>query len=371
MDFIGPLPKTQKGNNYILTFIDTFTNLLTAVPLKSDEAESITARTTAEHFVREVIRHRGLPDIIMSDRDSRFLSTFWQEVHSALRTKLKMTTSYNPRADPAERANRIILEALRTVVGAHYDRWDEFLPLVEFGLNSAVSSRTGMSPFQLTYGWTPKPPAAVAANHTFANPGAEQFVQDAQQRFQAAQDAIAMAQLKLVELMSRRRAPVNLAVGDYVWLSSRNVSLATPAKFTPPWLGPYQVLEVRGNHARLDLPPTLGKRFDVVNFDRLRRFHQRDPRLGSTNLNPPPAFSRDGAEFFVVEKILNHRTRPNGPREFLVRWQGYDDSWDSWEPEPQLRADVPLLVEQYLAQPSTVRLRKAPIRASSRLRKTS
>ena len=67
-----------------------------------------------------------------------------------------------------------------------------------------------------------------------------------------------------------------------------NVPLAVPAKFLPPWLGPYEVLEVRDNTARLDLPPTLGKRFAVVNFDKLRRFHARDPRLGSTNVNPPP-----------------------------------------------------------------------------------
>ena len=63
-----------------------------------------------------------------------------------------MTTSYNPRADPAERANRIILEALRTVIGPRHDRRDEVYPLVEFGLNSAMSSRYGVSPFMLTYG---------------------------------------------------------------------------------------------------------------------------------------------------------------------------------------------------------------------------
>ena len=303
----------------------------------------------------------------MSDRDSRFLSAFWHELHRALRTKLKMTTSYNPRADPAERANRIILEALRTVIGPHYDRWDEVLPLVEFGLNSAVSSRTGVSPFMLTYGWTPRPPAAVAADHAFANPMAETFVQDAQARFDAAKDHIAMAQLKLIELMRRRRAPVTLAAGDFVWMTSQNVPLAVPAKFLPPWLGPYKVLEVRGNTARLELPPTLGKRFAVVNFDKLRRFHERDPRLGSTNVNPPPLLSRNGEDFFEIEKILNHRARPNVPREFLVKWKGYDASHNTWEPEPRLRADVPLLVDAYLQSPSPGPPPRAPLRQSSRL----
>ena len=182
----------------------------------------------------------------MSDRDSRFLSAVWQELHRALRTKFKMTTSYNPRADPAEFANRIISEALRTVVGPHYDRWDEVLPLIEYGLNSAVSSRTGVSPFMITYGWTPRPPAAVAADHAFANPMAESFVQDAQARLDAAKDNVAMTHLKLIDPVRRCRAPVTLAAGDFVWMKSQNVLLAVPEEFLPPWLGTYKVVEVRG-----------------------------------------------------------------------------------------------------------------------------
>ena len=124
-----------------------------------------------------------------------------------------------------------------------------------------MSSRTGVSPFMLTYGWTPRPPSAVAANHAYTNPMAEIFVQDAQARFDAAKDSIAMAQLKLIELTRRRRAPVTLAAGDFEWMTSQNVPLDVPAKILPSWLGPYQVLEVRGNTARLNLLPTLGKRF--------------------------------------------------------------------------------------------------------------
>ena len=91
MDFIGPLPMTQRGH-YILTFIDTFTGLLTATPLTSSDATPLGARETAEAFIREVVRYRGLPDIIMSARDSRSLSAFWQELHRALPTKLKIVT---------------------------------------------------------------------------------------------------------------------------------------------------------------------------------------------------------------------------------------------------------------------------------------
>jgi len=48
-------------------------------------------------------------------------------------SKLKLTSSYHPQADPAERANRQIMEALRAAVAtiAQYDEWDlALLPMI-------------------------------------------------------------------------------------------------------------------------------------------------------------------------------------------------------------------------------------------------
>ena len=38
---------------------------------------------------------------------------------------------------------------------------------------------------------------------------------------------------------------------------------------------------------------------------------------------------------FEVEKILAHRTRNNG-KEYLVKWLGYPDSDNTWEPDTNL-----------------------------------
>ena len=109
------------------------------------------------------------------------------------------------------------------------------LPLVEFGLKSAVPSRAGVSPFMLTYGWTPRPPAAVAADHVFANPVAATFVQDAQARFDAVKDYIAMVQLKLIERLRHRRAPVTLMRGDFGLDDVVECSVGRPREgFTAP-----------------------------------------------------------------------------------------------------------------------------------------
>ena len=59
-------------------------------------------------------------------------------------SKLKFTSSYHPQADPAERANRQVMEVLRTAVAtvAQYDKWDLALPHITFGLNTQVSTAT-------------------------------------------------------------------------------------------------------------------------------------------------------------------------------------------------------------------------------------
>ncbi len=49
-------------------------------------------------------------------------------------------------------------------------------------------------------------------------------------------------------------------------------------------------------------------------------------------------------DVFVVEKILSHRDVPSSrgkiKREYLIRWEGYDPSHDTWEPEKNLSPDL-------------------------------
>ena len=64
---------------------------------------------------------------------------------------------------------------------------------------------------------------------------------------------------------------------------------------------------------------------------------------------PPPHVLLNGELVFTVDRTLDHRrTRKGRCRnlvEFLIRWEGFDSTHDSWEPEALIHD--PKLVQDY------------------------
>ena len=115
---------------------------------------TVTARGIAWSILKEVVRLHGIPESIVSDRDTKFTSIFWRELHRPMGSKLLMSTTFHPQTDGAmERVNRSIAQILRTVVANDQKDWSSKFPIVEFTINSSVNTTTGYSPFELNYGY--------------------------------------------------------------------------------------------------------------------------------------------------------------------------------------------------------------------------
>ena len=76
MDFMGPLPKSNDFDN-LLVMIDQLTSQVHLVPTTM----TVTTRGIAWLILKEVMRLHGIPESIMSDRDTKFTSIFWKELH--------------------------------------------------------------------------------------------------------------------------------------------------------------------------------------------------------------------------------------------------------------------------------------------------
>jgi len=93
MDFIGPLPPTARKFDAITVFVDKLTKLAHFVP----STTSATAVDVAHQFFDNIFKLHGLPTSIISDRDTRFTSRFWQELHKLLDVKLALSTATTHR----------------------------------------------------------------------------------------------------------------------------------------------------------------------------------------------------------------------------------------------------------------------------------
>ncbi|GJZ62055.1 putative reverse transcriptase domain-containing protein [Tanacetum coccineum] len=55
--------------------------------------------TSFGQYLKEVVSRHGVPVSIISDRDGRFVSQFWQSLQEAFGTQLDMSTTYHPETD--------------------------------------------------------------------------------------------------------------------------------------------------------------------------------------------------------------------------------------------------------------------------------
>jgi hypothetical protein len=111
----------------------------------------------ANLFFCDIVRLHGVPNIIVSDRDTKFLSHFWRCLWAKLGTKLLFSTTCHPQTDEqTEVVNRTLSTMLRAVLKKNLKLWKECLPHIEFSYNHSLHSTTKICPFQIVYGFVPR-----------------------------------------------------------------------------------------------------------------------------------------------------------------------------------------------------------------------
>ncbi|GJT89631.1 retrotransposon-related protein [Tanacetum coccineum] len=148
MDFIEKLPNSH-GKTVILVVVDRMSKYAHFIALQ----HPFTASTVAKVFLDNVYRLHGMPESIISDRDTIFLSHFWQSLFKVLKVQLKMSTAYHPQTDSqTEIVNKCLECFLRCMTGERPKEWTMWLPMV---YNTNFHSAINTTPFQTVYGQTP------------------------------------------------------------------------------------------------------------------------------------------------------------------------------------------------------------------------
>ena len=149
MDFMVGLPKTSEGCDTIWVIVDRLTKAAHFISIRM----TYTLEKLAELYVANVVRLHGVPVSIVSDRDSRFTSNFWNSVQEAMGTELRFSTAFHPQTDgQSERTIQTLEDMLRTCVMDFKGAWNKKLPLIEFAYNNSYQATIGVAPYEALYG---------------------------------------------------------------------------------------------------------------------------------------------------------------------------------------------------------------------------
>src|SRR6266403_2249268 len=139
--------------------------------------------------------------------------------------------------------------------------------------------------------------------------------------------------------------PAQFHLREKVWLDTSHLKLPhQKAKLTPRRIGPFQIIqEISPVAYRLELPPNW-RVHDMFHASLLTPYHET-PAHGPNFTRLPPDLI-DGEDEYEVERIVAHRQFGQSKRlQYLIKWKGYPDSDNTWEPADQVHA--PDLIKHY------------------------
>ena len=84
------MPRSYKGHKYILCVIDEVTNYLVTMPIFQARSEEI-----REALIKNVITKYCIPEYIIMDQDSAFMSSIMTYLLNKFGIKIKTVASYN------------------------------------------------------------------------------------------------------------------------------------------------------------------------------------------------------------------------------------------------------------------------------------
>ncbi|MBW0586644.1 hypothetical protein O181_126359 [Austropuccinia psidii MF-1] len=166
MDWISALPPSgDKGYKGFLVIVDRYSKTPIFLPCHNDD----TSINTPPLLWSLVISHTGLFKNIRSDRDPKFTSALWTNIHRLFGTKLSFPTAYHPQ--PYGLAE-IMIQTLEDMIRRFFDYglkfkdsdgfahdWCTLIPALELEYKTSVQYSIGQTPAMLEKGWNQRLPA--------------------------------------------------------------------------------------------------------------------------------------------------------------------------------------------------------------------
>ncbi|GKD14921.1 putative reverse transcriptase domain-containing protein [Tanacetum coccineum] len=307
--------RTSSGHDIIWVIVDRLIKYAHFLPMHEDHKIDRLARL----YLNEIVARHGVPISIISDRDSRFTSRYWQLMQEALGTRLDMSTAYHPQTDGQ----------------------------IEFLCNNSYHSTVRCAPFEAFYGRKCCSPImwAEVGEGQLIEP---ELVQETTEKISHIKDTLKAVLDRQKSYADKRRKPLEFSVGDYVLLKVAHwkgvVRFGKKWKLAPRFVGPFEIIEKVGPVAyMLDLPEELDGVHDTFHVSNLKKCFA-DPTLqvplDEIQIDAKLNFVEDPVEILEKESKKLKRSRIAIVK---VRWNSKRGPEFTWERKDQMKLKYPLL----------------------------
>lgn len=165
LDLLGPLPRTNKGNQYVDVITGRYSKLTRAIP-----TGHVTSTNVAYIVFNDWVIPYGIPTYILTDNGTQLTSKSFATLCTHLGTKQLTTTAYHPQTNgQVERYNKTIVTRLRHYVAKNQRDWDIFVQPLTYAYRSQVHRSTNTTPFSLVLSGQPLGPASFENNSAFSS----------------------------------------------------------------------------------------------------------------------------------------------------------------------------------------------------------
>ncbi|GJZ12522.1 putative reverse transcriptase domain-containing protein [Tanacetum coccineum] len=308
MDFITKLPNTKSRHDTIWVIVDRLTKSAHFLATQEDYS----TERLAKLYIDEIVARHGVPVSIISDRDRRFTSRFWQTLQKALGKRLDMSTAYHPQIDgQTERTIQTLEDMLKACV-------------IDFGGNWCA-------PFEALYGRKCRSPV-LWAEIGESNLIGPELVQETTDKVVLVKEKFKAARDRQKSYADNRRKSLEFEIGD----------------------GPFEILERISLVAyRLRLLEELSSVHDTFHVSGMYKC------LVDANLHVPlDEIKIDKTLRFVEEpvEIMDREVRSLKRSKISlvkVRWNSKRGPEYTWEREDHMKSKYPQLFVDRAIEPAS------------------
>lgn len=276
-DLVGPLPRSTKGNCYVLVFQDRFTKWIVCKAIRT-----ATAKAVSQALYDEILMRFGRPATVITDNGTQYTGQPFRQLLKEFGINHRFTPPYTPQANPVERANKTIKTMIAQFCEGDHKKWDTHLSELIFAFNTSRNDSTGFTPAFLNYGRELEAPKTHLRDEQQFIPSEDPEpttadVKHNENRLNRLQETFELVRIHLSRAFASQSRYYNLRrrewqckPGDRVMKKEHPLSSAVKgfaAKLAPKYSGPYTITR--------KLSPVV---YDLVdrNNRKLQRIHIKD-----------------------------------------------------------------------------------------------